>query len=156
MDIGDAGAFEMRCPWVSADTSRISSSVTSGRNARGMIRMREPFPLEASSERPSPRLRAAPVVMPTSKDFRQGYTCRFIPVGHAAHEVFQVDPPHEFDAVTSSKGEAGVIGPCPRCHIIRAVTCHFPHGMNRALQTGQAVRGHLLPPVRIPHREVFS
>lgn len=96
-----------------------------GKEREGMIRMREPFPLEASSERPSPRLRAAPVVMPTSKDFRQGYTCRFIPVGHAAHEVFQVDPPHEFDAVTSSKGEAGVIGPCPRCHIIRAVTCHF-------------------------------
>ena len=40
--------------------------------------MREPFPLEASSERPSPRLRAAPVVMPTSKDFPSGVYLPFL------------------------------------------------------------------------------
>ena len=57
----------------------------------------------------------------------RGILAVFIPVGHAAHEVFQVDPPHEFDAVASGKGEAGVIGPCSRFHVVRAVTCHFFH-----------------------------
>ena len=42
--------------------------------------------------------------------FVRGILAVFIPVGHAAHEVFQVDPSHEFDAVASGKGEAGVIG----------------------------------------------